>query len=338
MAKNKSKKANKESKAPIIEESKVVDIKAGKKDKPAKEAAKPSAKEVKAAKAIATKEAFESKFSKPAKSKAAIVKAIETKEVQGVKSSIEIGGLLQDAKFYFPNGKGDIDGKAWLEWAEESFDYKKAQAHNLVKIHDVFADNEVMIDLKPTVLIALTRDVDMLEAATEAVTKGVDVDTAWVKAWRIANLPAPVSKEASEGGEGEDETEGGESSSAKQREKDDKFIQSLEDRIEELEATNKQLAADLKKATKGGKEANSAAIEQAVEEAVAKALSTEHSAVLARMSKLAPNLVLGVKDDASARQINQAVTSLDKIYGTKSDTPNSAIMEVIKAAQGAMKK
>ena len=321
-----NKKVNKES------NEKVVDIKSVKKGKTDKEVVAPTAKEKKASKAVAVKEEFEGKYSKPSKSMAAITKAIESKEMQGVKSAIEIGGLLQDAKFYFPNGKGDVDGKAWLGWAEEAFDYRKAQAHNLVKINEVFADNEVMIDLKPSVLIALTRNVEMLEAATEAVTKGDDVDTKWGSEWRTANLPAPKVK--GEGSDGDGSDGDGESSSAKQREKDDKFIQSLEDKIESLEAKLKEL----EKSGKGGKKVSEAALAEAVEKEVARVVTLSHAAVLKHISKLSPNLILGLKESSTARQINQAVTALDKIYGSKSETPSAEIMEVIKAAQGAMKE
>lgn len=329
MAKNKgNKKANKAAKAnkakaeaPTTEEEKVV---------------KPTAKEAKAAKELAIKSDFESKFSKPSKSKAAIGKAIVSKELAGIKSSTEIGGLLLDAKFYFPNGKGDFDCKAWLVWAEAEFDYKKSQAHNLVKIHTVFADDETLNGLKPTILIALTRDVDMLEAAKEALIGGADIDNKWLTAYKELHAPALEDKSSdsddSEGGEG------GESSSAKQREKDDKFITSLEDKIEELTAKVKELEKAAKAAKKGGSDNNQAAIDEAVEKGIAEAMAVEHKAVAARMSKQAPHVQLGLKEDAASRQINQAVIALDKIYGTKSDTPSEAIMNLVKEAQAAMKK
>ncbi len=325
MAKNKSsKKAAKANKAKV-EETPVEET----------ETIKPTAKEAKAAKLNAITEAFNEKFSKPSKSKAAISKAIVSKELAGIKSSTEIGGLLADAKFYFPNGKGDVDGKAWLVWAEEEFGYKKAQAHNLVKIHDVFADDETLNGLKPTILITLTRDADMLEAAKEALAGGADIDNKWLKAYRELHSPQLEDKSGSdgEGGEGGD----GESSSAKQREKDDKFINSLEDRITELEEKLAASEKALKKASKGGSDNNDAAIAEAVEKAVAEAMATGHKAVASRMSKQAPHVQLGIKEGAAARQINQAVVALDKIYGSKSDTPSADIMALVKEAQEAMK-
>ena len=304
---------------------------------PVEEKAKPTAKEAKAAKAAEIKAAFEAEYSKPSKSKAAIAKAIVSKELQGAKSSIEIGGLLAAAKFYFPKSTGGVDAKAWLAWSEEEFDYKKAQANNLVKIHAVFAENEALNNLKPTILIALTRNADMCEAATEAVAKGEEVDNKWVTAWRAENLALPAKAESADSGE---ESEGGESesSSAKQREKDDKFIQSLEDRIEELEAKLEASEKALKKANKGGSDNNDAAIAEAVEAALAEAMTKEHKAVANRMAKQAPHIQLGVKEGAAARAVNQAVVALDKIYGTKSDTPSAEIMELVKEAQAALKK
>ena len=123
------------------------------------EVAKPTAKEVKAAKALAITEAFNAKFSKPSKSKAAIGKAIVSKELAGIKSSTEIGGLLADAKFYFPNGKGDVDGKALFARREASAGPIAllsicighgvlAKAHDAVSPHTRFFASDLFEDLQ----------------------------------------------------------------------------------------------------------------------------------------------------------------------------------------------
>lgn len=241
---------------------------------------------------------------KPSKSLSAIAKAIASKFTAEAKTSIEIGGLLKDAQFYFiPKGGKNVKMKDWLEWSLANFGIKKAQAYNLMAINRVFADMPSFGDVQTQVLVQLTRDEAMMRDAVEALEDGDTVDAKWLKSYRADKLEAQAllagaSEEDEEEGEGGEE---GQSASAKQREKDELLVKQLEDRIEELEG---------ELATSG-----------------TKSLSAASKPIVAFMSKLKPFQILAIAEDSNKRKANEAKRKLVKAYAGM-----DAVIEVIEAA------
>lgn len=280
-----------------------------------KKAAKAQAKAAKAAKEYSknskeeqeadTPKETEVALQKPSKSLSAIAKAIVSKFTAEAKTSIEIGGLLKDAQFYFiPKGGKNVKMKDWLVWSEDNFGIKKAQAYNLMSINRVFADMPSFGDVQTQVLVQLTRDEAMMRDAMEALEDGEEVDAKWLKSYRKEKLEAQAllsgaSKEDDE--EQEEGEEGAMSASAKQREKDEQFVKQLEDRIEELEAKLENAGSNY--GTQYGKP------------------------IVAFMSKLQPYQILAIAEGSNKRKANEAKRKLVKAYADM-----TSVIEVIEAA------
>lgn len=288
-------------------------------------------------KAAELKAKFELVAPKPKKSKAAIEKDINSKVTNAAKTDMEIGGLLNAAKYYFQKeGKAQVDSASWATWAFESFGIKKSQAYSLVAVHAVFGDNELLSTLPISVLVMLKSEDKMMAAAEEAKEQGEEINATWVTAWKKENLVIEdKTGDDSEGGEGEG-GEGGESASAAQRAKDELLFKQMEDKIEELEAKLKDSAAEIKELKKSSK-AKGATPEE-VSAAVTAALAAQSAKVLKQMNKAAtPYLVLNIKEGAANRAVTSAVTFLTSLYGEKSECFNKEIMAKVKEAQAAIK-
>lgn len=243
----------------------------------------------------------------------AIVKQIEI----GSKTTLKMGELLFIAREQHftkavKGGAGKVDGKKFLAWAEENFSIKKAYAYNLIKVYNVFRNMPDFHDVPYMVLINLTTDEDMLNAACQALDEGVTVDTVWLKDF-LAERKAAEKQARKDAGEDEPDDEGdddgeeeeGSSSKAdkkaKQDEMDDKLIAGLEAQIAELQERLSQ-QPDMEKLAK-------------------------------RMKGQEAYQVLGVAPDADKRAINKAHRDLKVIFGVV-----PAVMELVDAAKEAMDK
>lgn len=251
----------------------------------------------------------------------AIAKAISKKILASAKASVEIGLLLQEGKsaVEFKHSKGA--GKVFLEWAEQEFGIKKAQAYSYLKIAAVFGSEEMQekfATVPMMVLSRLTMNDDMLDAAADAIEEGVKVGVKWMKEWMEAQKEEP-SNTTDSGGDNDEEEEEEESTDSepgkgKDKGQDDAFIQQLEAEIEELKA---KLA-----------------------EAASGVVSKDHfGAVALRMSKQEPYQVLGVAPDADKKAVKAAMRDLIKLYHPDIVGPSGAeVVEMVEAASKAMTK
>jgi hypothetical protein len=164
-----------------------------KKDKKAKKADKAS----QGANALAVPET-----EKPKLSQAAIAKRIISKLENEAKTSIEIGQLLEEAKFYFLKGKR-VDGVAHIQWALENFGFNKTQTHRYIAIGRVFGSMEGFDNVPMSVLAKMTSENSkpLLNAAQQAIKDNADdanftIDSVWLR--KYEEEQATIAKEVLE--------------------------------------------------------------------------------------------------------------------------------------------
>ena len=267
---------------------------------------------------------------KPVKGKprslGAIAKAISKKILASAKASVEIGLLLSEGKsaIEFKHSKGAT--KVFLEWAEQEFGIKKAQAYSYLKIASVFGSEDMQekfATVPMMVLSRLTMNDAMLDAAMIALEEGVKVDIKWMKEWmeeqkepeeKEEKQPKSKGKDADSESDEEEEEEDTDDKPSKRQEMDDKLVAQLEEEIETLKG---QLSS-----------ASAGVVAQDHFQAVAK-----------RMSKLEPYQVLGVAPDADKKAVKAAMRDMVKLYHPDIVGASGAeVVEMVEAAAKAMTK
>lgn len=174
----KEKKEKKDIKVEEVSKDKKVkgDVKVEEVTEKDKKEKKPSTKVDKKDKAVASPE-----MEKPKATKAAIEKKILKNIETGNKTSIDIGRLLVESRFYFCNKKGKFSSKEHIKWAGEQFGFSRAYVFRLMSVYECFKDIDGAGDIPVNILSKMTQDKELLDSALKALEDGDEINSSWLK-------------------------------------------------------------------------------------------------------------------------------------------------------------
>lgn len=139
---------------------------------------------MKATKATKTAKAPKIVIKVPKKSLEVIATTVHSHIAKVGTATFDIGTNLLLAKGHFLKDSGVVNATEWLVWVEKTFNIKKAQANNYVKIVQVFGKKKEFQGLATQVLSDLMRSEKMTKEAKKELDKGNTITTAWTKAYK----------------------------------------------------------------------------------------------------------------------------------------------------------